>query len=102
MGDAEPHAMKNLGFIIKCVRKFHLENARTLALKAGISPSYLSEIEAGKKMPSVEILDKIANHYKMFAWSFLRLAQAYEMDIGLVSDAGKTELIHQWLKEMKR
>ena len=95
--------MKNLGFIIKCVRKFHLGKARELAVKVGISQSYLSEIESGKKLPGIEVLDKIAEQYKMWGWQLLQLAQSHEAGMGLlINDHKKTEMIFEWLKEVEQ
>ena len=44
------------------LRILHDIKAKDLALKLDISPSYLSEIETGKKKPSLEILNKYADY----------------------------------------
>lgn len=43
---------------LKLVRQYHRLNQMEMAKRLEISPSYLSEIEKGKKMPSLELLDK--------------------------------------------
>lgn len=45
---------------IKYYRKEKFLSVTELAERAHLSESYLSEIEAGKKIPSVEALDSIA------------------------------------------
>jgi transcriptional regulator with XRE-family HTH domain len=42
---------------LKLMRVFHEFSQKELAEKLGISKSYLSEIESGKKNPSLEILN---------------------------------------------
>ena len=46
---------------LRLVRVFHDVNQSKLAERLGISPSYLSEIESGKKNPSIELLEKHAD-----------------------------------------
>ena len=45
---------------LKLVRQYHRLNQVQMAEKLDISPSYLSEIEKGKKTPSFELLEKYA------------------------------------------
>ena len=42
-----------------------------LAARLGISKSYLSEIESGKKAPSVEIIERYASEFQIPASSIL-------------------------------
>lgn len=49
----------NLGNVIKNIRTKKKMSQRYLAEKAGISYSYLCNVENGKHKPSFEILDKI-------------------------------------------
>lgn len=44
--------------------KKELGSLRKVALKIGISAMYLSEIESGKKIPSSDVLSRIAQYYK--------------------------------------
>ena len=43
---------------LKNIRLFHNIKQSDLSVRLGISSSYLSEIESGKKSPSLELLDK--------------------------------------------
>lgn len=91
--------MKYLGFIIKKLRLFHGDKQKELAESVGISSAYLSEMEAGKKQPSIDLVNKIAERYRIFGWSIIRLAQSWEADLEmLISESNKTELIWQWLE----
>lgn len=51
------------GEALRLVRSFHDMNQSELALALGISRSYLSEIESGKKVPSLELLQKYASRF---------------------------------------
>ena len=56
-----------IGIAIKKLRKERVPQLRQsqLAEAIGISQTYLSLIEKGKKIPSVEIYEKIAEYFKM-------------------------------------
>lgn len=51
------------GEALRLVRSFHDMNQSELALALGISRSYLSEIESGKKVPSLDLLQKYASKF---------------------------------------
>ena len=92
--------MKNLGYIIKCVRKFHLQQGRELAQKIGISQSYLSEIESDKKAPSLELLEKLSKEWGLFPWALIQLAYSYERD-QMPCSTDKAETLFQWFRELR-
>ena len=50
---------KEIGKKIKTLREEREWAKGTLATKAGVSPSYIPDLENGKKCPSVEVLDAI-------------------------------------------
>jgi transcriptional regulator with XRE-family HTH domain len=50
-----------IGEALKMFRTIHGYKAKELAGQLEVSPSYLSEIENGKKSPSYELLEKYAN-----------------------------------------
>lgn len=52
---------KSLGAKIKSSRLEQNMNQKTLAKKAGITRTYLSEIERGERNPSFAVIKKIAN-----------------------------------------
>lgn len=51
------------GEALRLVRSFHEVSQSDLAAALGISRSYLSEIESGKKVPSLELLQRYAAHF---------------------------------------
>ncbi len=56
---------------IRLIRVFHDMKQNELAARLGISKSYLSEIESGKKAPSVEIIQKYSSEFQIPASSIL-------------------------------
>lgn len=67
-----------IGEVLKRLRKIYGYTALELSASLNISPSYLSEIENGKKQPSLEILKKIANAYGIRLSSLILLSESYE------------------------
>ena len=45
------------------IRKYHRISQPDLSQSLGISNSYLSEIESGKKKPTLELLDKYSEYF---------------------------------------
>ena len=64
-----------LGEALRLVRSFHEVNQSTLAGQLGISRSYLSEIETGRKVPSLELLQKYSAHFEMPLSSLILLSE---------------------------
>lgn len=54
-----------LGSKLKQLRQHHKLPVRKLAELLGVSYSYLSEIESGKKYPSLELLIALAEFYSV-------------------------------------
>lgn len=50
---------------LRLIRVFHDISQKDLAIRLGISNSYLSEIENGKKAPSIELIEKYAIEFNM-------------------------------------
>lgn len=50
---------------LKYIRQYHNLNQTQLAEKLSISKSYLSEIESGKKEPTLDILNKYSDFFKV-------------------------------------
>jgi len=51
------------GQALKLIRQFHSIKQGELATNLGISNSYLSEIESGKKEVTMELLDKYSKYF---------------------------------------
>lgn len=49
---------------LRLLRVFNDKKASDLAKELGISAAYLSEIEKGKKKPSIDIIEKYAKAFK--------------------------------------
>jgi transcriptional regulator with XRE-family HTH domain len=57
------------------IRVFHNIKQKDLAENLGVSPSYLSEIESGKKQVTVELLQKYADHFRIPVSSLLYFSE---------------------------
>ena len=49
---------------LRLFRVFHDKKSKDLAKELGIPPSHLSEIELGKKKPSIDLIKKYAEIFK--------------------------------------
>ena len=89
---------------LRLVRVFHDINQSQLAERLGISRSYLSEIESGKKTPSIELLDKYSSIFDIPPSSILLFSEKLESDSfsekARVAVAGKILKIMNWLSDM--
>ena len=69
---------KMLNETLRLIRLVHGLKGKELALKLGVSPSYLSEIESAKKTPSIELLLKYSQVLNIHLSTLLFFAE--EMD----------------------
>lgn len=60
---------------LRLARVFHNLKQKELAEALDISPSYLNEIESGKKQVTMEILQKYSDHFKIPVSSLLYFAE---------------------------
>jgi len=67
-----------LGTALRCIRKFHDLNQHATADRLGISKSYLSEIESGSKEPTLQLVQRYADVFKIPASSILFFAENLE------------------------
>jgi transcriptional regulator with XRE-family HTH domain len=65
---------------LRLIRVFHDLTQKDLAEQLGISKSHLSEIESGKKTPSLPLLDRYAGFFKVPASSIMFFAENMESD----------------------
>lgn len=63
---------------LKLLRTFHQLSQVELAKRLGISNSYLSEIESGRKSPSVDLLDQYSEIFKLPLSSILLFSEQLE------------------------
>lgn len=64
-----------IGKALKIIRKFHKIKQKDFADKVGIAPSYISEIENGKKEPSLEIISKYSEEFNIPVSSILLFSE---------------------------
>lgn len=67
--------MYQLNKTLKLLRLSKQWNQVTLAQKIGISRSYLSELESGKKKPSLETLEKYSFAFELSVWKIIWLSE---------------------------
>jgi transcriptional regulator with XRE-family HTH domain len=89
---------------LRLLRTYHQLNQVELAKLLAISNSYLSEIESGDKSPSLEILDKYADIFKMPVSSIMLFSESMgeERMPGAklrVGSANKVLRLLEWLEE---
>ncbi len=86
---------------LRLVRVFHDLNQTELAERLSISKSYLSELESGKKSPTLELLQKYADSFSMPLSSLMFFAENVERpsrsDKVRVAVALKALRMLQWL-----
>lgn len=61
---------------LRLLRSYHQLSQQFLAERLNISGSYLSEIEKGKKAPSMELLERYSEIFKMPVSSIMLFAEA--------------------------
>jgi transcriptional regulator with XRE-family HTH domain len=54
-----------LGKALKLIRSYYDLSQTELCSRLGISNSHLSEIESGKKQPSIELLRKYSDYFEI-------------------------------------
>ncbi|WP_266170170.1 helix-turn-helix transcriptional regulator [Dyella subtropica] len=67
-----------LGRALKLVRTFHDVSQVELASNLHISRSYLSEVESGKKTPSMDLLNEYAKHFSVPLSSLVIISEGFE------------------------
>ena len=82
---------------LKLTREFHNISQAELVERLGISKSHLSELESGKKSPSIELLQKYAKVFDVPASTLLVLAERLDGDIP-VRQKTKVEKILRFLE----
>jgi transcriptional regulator with XRE-family HTH domain len=68
---------------LRLIRVFHNMKAIDLADKLGVSPSHISELESGKKKPSMELIQKYSETFKLPASSIMFFAEEIDERRGI-------------------
>ena len=69
-----------LGEALRLIRVFHDCKLGELAEAMGMSASFISEIEKGKKTPSIDTLNKYAEHFETTVSALLFFSEELEKD----------------------
>ena len=67
-----------LGEMLKLVRLYHRFDQKTAAKKLELPASYLSEIERGKKNPTLRVLEKYEEVFDLPKSSLMYIAESLE------------------------
>ena len=67
-----------LSAALKTIRQYHRLNQNELARKQSLSPSYISEIEKGKKEPSLDVLQKYAQYFDVHLSSLIVFSETLD------------------------
>lgn len=70
--------VKLLGSVLKHIRIFNHQTQSELADNLGLSRSYISEIESGSKIPTLEVLQKYAEVFDIPLSSIMLFAEEYK------------------------
>jgi transcriptional regulator with XRE-family HTH domain len=87
---------------LRLVRSYHDMSQTELASELGVSNSFLSEIESGKKQPSLDLLDKYGSYFDVPVSSLLFFSESLDggatnkLRLGL---AKKVVSLLQWVEE---
>jgi len=86
---------------LRLIRKYHDLTQTQLCNELGISNSYLSEIEAGKKTPSLDLLSKYSNRFNLPISSLLFFSETLDenkkTDLLRVGVAKKVLSLLEWV-----
>lgn len=63
---------------LRLIRTYHDLSQTELCKKLGISNSYLSEIESGKKQPTIDILTKYSEYFEIPLSSILFFSESID------------------------
>ncbi|MXW93298.1 MAG: helix-turn-helix transcriptional regulator [Rhodospirillaceae bacterium] len=86
---------------LRYVRKFHRMSVNEVAAEVNLSPSYISEIENGKKRIHQDILQAYGNVFNMPISSFHLIAESIETSNGSRKRAIRRKIskIIEWIAE---
>lgn len=89
---------------LKLTREFHRMKQGELANRLGISASYLSEIESGKKQVTLDLLEEYARVFDVPASTFMlfRDEVVSPSDEGRRRRAGRLLKFFEWVAEEER
>ena len=88
---------------LRIIRAYHDITQTQLCSELGISNSYLSEIESGKKVPSLDLLNKYSQHFDIPVSSLMFFSESLNKskitDKIRVGAARKIVSLLQWVEQ---
>lgn len=69
-----------LGEALRLIRVYHDLTQTQLSYELGLSNSFLSEVESGKKVPSLEILERYSARFDISMSSLLFFSESLDVD----------------------
>ena len=90
--------------VLRLLRVFSNYKSNELAEELGISKSYLSEIEHGKKKPTLELLEKYAEIFNIKVSTIFLFSEAIENDLATKNDTKQRVARYavKWLQLLDR
>lgn len=85
-----------LGESLRLIRVFHDVQQNELADQLGVAQSYISEIESGKKQPTIPILEKYADFFGIPVSSILFFSET--MEEGKLSERARVSISKKVLR----
>lgn len=87
---------------LRLIRVFHDMKQTDAAKALGVSPSYLSEVESGKKKPTLELIEKYAEAFRIPSSSIMyfseNMGQARPVEVTRTAVASKIIKLMQFLE----
>lgn len=86
---------------LKLIREYHRMTRTEVAAKLGLSKSYVSELERGKK-PTIDVIEKYASAFNLPVSSLMMFAESSDSgrtDRFRTLAAGKVLKMLEWLKD---
>ncbi len=90
-----------LGEALRLIRVFHDCKTGELAAALGLSASYISEIEKGKKNPSMDTLKKYAEFFDTTVSAIMFFSEDIEKDKGMQVRAATRKKLVRFLQIME-
>jgi transcriptional regulator with XRE-family HTH domain len=93
-GTGSAESAKRLGDRVRMLREARTLSLRTLASRAGFSPSFISQVENGQASPSIASLERIAGALGVTLAQFFRHSEADEPIV--VRASQRPDLVSAW------
>lgn len=88
-----------LGEMLKLVRQYHRLDQKTAAEKLELPASYLSEIERGKKLPTLRVIEKYQKAFDLPKSSLMYIAESLDDQTEQKKMSSKAIKILKWAAE---